>query len=87
MNKKILIIGKNSFIGSNLKKFLSKFFYIENLSFEQAMKKSISSFDEYSHIINTSIHKNYINKKYDFIYDLDKVFVKRFKKSNLFMFF
>lgn len=80
MNKKILIIGKNSFIGSNLKKYLSKFFYIENLSFEQAMKKNVSSFDEYSHIINTSIHKNYINKKYDLIYDLDRVFVQRFNK-------
>ena len=85
MNKKILIIGKNSFIGSNLKKFLSKFFYIENLSFEQAMKKSISSFDEYSHIINTSIHKNYINK--NIILFMMNKFCSRFKKTNLSMFF
>ena len=44
------------------------------------MKKNISSFDEYSHVINTSIHKNYINKKYDLIYDLDRIFIQRFKK-------
>ena len=80
MNKKILIIGKNSFIGSNLKKYLSKFFYVESLSFEQAIKKNVSSFDGYSHVINTSIHKNYITRKYESIYDLDKVFVRRFKR-------
>ena len=88
MNKKILIIGKNSFIGSNLKKNLSKFFYIKNISFEQAMKKKITSYDVYSHVINTSIHKNYINKKYNFVYDLDRVFVQRFKKTKfIYVFF
>ena len=39
MNKKILIIGKNSFIGSNLKKNLSKYFNVENLSFEADNEK------------------------------------------------
>jgi len=82
MNKKILIIGKNSFIGSNIKKNLSKFFYIKNISFEQAMKKKITSFDVYSHVINTSIHKNYINERYRLINDLDRKFILKFKKIN-----
>ena len=80
MRKKVLIIGKNSFIGSNLKKYLSKFFNVENLSFEEIMKKNISSFKSYSHIINTSLNKNYISKKYSLINDLDRIFIERFKK-------
>ena len=51
------------------------------LSFEEAIKKN-SFFSEYSHVINTSIHKNYINKSYKLIYDLDKRFILKFKKIN-----
>ena len=79
---KILIIGKKSFIGSNLKKILSKNFYVKSLSFEEVIKKKNSFFSEYSHVINTSIHKNYINKSYKLIYDLDKRFILKFKKIN-----
>ena len=38
MNK-ILIIGKKSFIGSNLFNLLKKNFFIKNVSFEVAIKK------------------------------------------------
>lgn len=79
MNK-ILIIGKKSFIGSNIKKNLSKKFSVKSLSFEDAIKKKNSYFLKYSHVINTSIHKSYINKKYKLIYDLDRRFVLKFKK-------
>ena len=41
---KILIIGKKSFIGSNLKKILSKNFYVKCLSFEEVIKKKTPSF-------------------------------------------
>jgi nucleoside-diphosphate-sugar epimerase len=77
---KVLIIGKNSFIGSNLKKSLSKKFKVEILSFEQVKKKNNLFFLKYTHIINTAIHKKYIKNKYDKIYDLDRVFISRFKK-------
>ena len=39
MNK-ILIIGKKSFLGSNLKKHLSKNFEVDNFSFEILKKKN-----------------------------------------------
>ena len=39
-----IYIGKKSFIGSNLKKILSKNFYVECLSFEEAIKKKTLSF-------------------------------------------
>ena len=81
MNK-ILIIGKKSFIGSNLKKNLSKNFYVKSLSFEEAIKKKNSFFLKFSHVINTSIHKNYIIKNYKSVYDLDRKFILKFKKIN-----
>jgi len=77
--KKILIIGKKSFIGSNLFNLLKKNFFIKNVSFEVAIKKKKNYFSEFSHIINTSIHTNYIKEKYDKKYDLDLKFIKKFK--------
>ncbi len=61
--KRILIIGKKSFIGSNLKNYLSKNFQVDSLSFEKVFKKKILFFDKYNYIINTSIHNFYIKKK------------------------
>ena len=39
MKKKILIIGKKSFIGSNLKNYLSKFFDVKSISYEDIKNK------------------------------------------------
>ena len=51
----ILIIGKKSFIGSNLNQYLSKFFNINIYSYEKIIFKMKLFFKKYSHIINTSI--------------------------------
>lgn len=85
--KKILIIGKKSFIGSNLKKYLSKFFKVDHLSFEKVFKKKKSFFDKYTHIINASIHNSYINKKYNKRFDLDRRFISKFNELNFNYFF
>ena len=74
----VLIIGKKSFLGSNLKIYLSKFFKTDNFSYEEIFKKKNSFFDKYSHIINTSIHPNYIKHKYNKNFDLDKKFIEKF---------
>ena len=63
MSNKILIIGKKSFIGSNLKKYFSKKIKTDHLSFEQVISKKKDFFKDYSHVINTTIHKNYVKKK------------------------
>ena len=82
--KKILIIGKKSFLGSNLKIYLSKFYEVDCYSYEKIIFKSNSFFNDYSHIINTAIHINYINKKYIIKYDLDRTFVEKFKSINFY---
>ena len=86
MNK-ILIIGKKSFLGSNLKIHLSKNFNVDIYSFEQTILKKISFFDKYTHVINASIHPKYINKRYEKKFDLDAKFILKFKQINFFYIF
>ena len=77
--KKILIIGKKSFIGSNLKKYLSKNYDVDIIDFKKADNEKIFFFNKYSYVINTSIHKSYINNKYDRSFDLDRKFISKFR--------
>ena len=62
--KKILIIGKNSFIGSNLNRYLKKFYEVKCLSFEKFINKKNNFFKNFNYVINTSIHKKYIDQRY-----------------------
>ena len=68
--KRILLIGKRGFLGNYLNKYLRKKFKISFISFSEinSFKKSIVKYD---YIINTSINKNYIKKKYDKKFDND----------------
>ena len=86
MKKKILIIGKKSFIGSNLKNYLSKFFDVNSISYEDIKNKKKIFFSSF-YIINTSIHKNYINKKYDKNFDLDRNIVTKLGKKKFLYYF
>ena len=85
--KRVLIIGRKSFLGSNLKFYLSKVYKVDKLSFEEVLKKKKIFFENYSHVINTSIHKNYINKKYNSKYDLDRIFLSKFNNINFYYIF
>tara|TARA_Y100000591_G_scaffold326632_1_gene349665 strand:+ start:9278 stop:10069 length:792 start_codon:yes stop_codon:yes gene_type:complete len=86
MSNKILIIGKKSFIGFYLKKYLSKFYIVDCYSFEDFIKKKKFKC-KYSHVINTSIHKKYIKKKYNIKFDLDRNIIKYFKDKKFKYFF
>tara|TARA_X000000950_G_scaffold88016_1_gene110814 strand:+ start:897 stop:1703 length:807 start_codon:yes stop_codon:yes gene_type:complete len=68
--KKILIIGKRGFLGKNLHKHLNKKFRSKIIHFKDInkFKKEINNFN---YVINTSINKNYINKRYLKKYDND----------------
>ncbi len=75
---KILIIGKKGFIGSYLKEHLSKYFNVKNYSIDDVLKKKKIFLKEYTHIINATIHKNYVKKKYNIKFDFDRNFINKF---------
>lgn len=83
-NKKVLIIGKNSLIGSNLYKFFTNKFRVmidkfENIKNIRGYNQNFSNFD---YIINCSSNKNYVKKKYDIRNDFDLKIANIIKNSN-----
>ena len=84
--KRILLIGKRGFLGNHLNKYLRKNFQIKFISFKEInnFKKSIAKYD---YAINTSINRNYINKKYAKKFDNDlKISNFMDPKKNIFIF-
>ena len=79
---KVLIIGKRSFIGSNLYSFLKKNFYVKKISYSEVAKKKINFFNSYSHIINCSVNPNYIKLRYNPKFDNDLKIAKKIKNIN-----
>lgn len=72
--KKILIVGKKSFIGSHLYDYLKNFFYVKIVSFKDLNNKNVNYFD---YIINCSIHPNYVRHKYNKNFDIDLKITKK----------
>ena len=84
--KRILLIGKRGFLGNHLNHYLRKNFQIKFISFREIsnLKKTEANYD---YIINTSINKNYINKKYNKKFDNDlKISNYLDPKKNIFIF-
>ena len=67
--KKVLIIGKRGFIGKSLNKFLKLKHKVKLISFKEAL--NFKQIDKYNFIINSSINRNYIEKKYNKNFDND----------------
>ena len=76
---KILIIGKNSFIGSNLYSFFKKKYSTKIASFKDNLLKKL---DKYDYVINCSSNKNYIKNKYNEKNDFDLRIIKKIKGTN-----
>lgn len=77
MKKKILIIGKNSFISLNLVSDLKKTFFIKAINFEDFFQLRKNYLLKFNYIINCSINKNYIYKKYQLKNDIDLKIAKK----------
>ena len=82
MKKKILIIGKKSFVTSILKVDLKKFFFIKIINFEKFLRKK-EDIKKFDYIINCSLNKKYITKKYNFKNDFDYIIAKEIKDLNI----
>lgn len=81
MVRKLLIIGKNSFIGNSLNNHLKKNFKVKLISYETLKMMKNFELNKFSHILNCSINKNYVKKKYNQNVDIDYNIAKKIKKK------
>ena len=76
--KKIIIIGKKSFIGSNLfYYFKKKKIKVNTFTLSQFCNLSENFLKNYKYIINCSIHRYYVKSKYDKKFDFDYLVAKK----------
>ena len=83
MKKKILIFGKNSFIGSNLYTFLKNKHIVKIKSFNS---KSLINLNKFDYVINCSINKKYTENTYNEKNDFDLKIVSKLDKNTNFIF-
>ena len=83
MKKKIIIIGKRSFIGINVYKyFLKKNINITLMSYKSFLKKNIFFVKKFNYLINCSTNFDYINKDYQEKNDQDLNIARKIFNSN-----
>ena len=83
--KKVLIIGKRGFVGKNLNKFLKLEHKVKLISFKNAI--NYNQINKYNFVINASINKDYITKKYNKNFDNDiKIADKIDNKKTVYVF-
>ena len=87
MKKKIIIIGMNSFIGTNLYKNLKKKFIINRYGFKSFIEKDIHYIKNADYVINCSTNKDYVTKKYSSKNDFDYQISEKIKKLKCNMIF
>ena len=87
MKKKIIIIGKNGFIGSNLIKLLKKKFDIKSYGYRKFLNVNRKFLLNVNYVINCTSNKQYVNKKYSEKNDFDFQISKKIKDLNCKMIF
>ena len=83
MKKKILIIGKNSFISNNISIYLKNIFFIHIISFKKFKNISKKKLLKFNYIINCSISKKYTTNKYKEFNDVDLYIANKIKNTSL----
>ena len=83
MKKKILIIGKKSFVTSVLKDDLKKTFFLKIVDFENFLKIKKSYLTNFNYIINCSLNRGYVTKKYDIKNDFDLTIARKIKDYDI----
>lgn len=83
MKKKLIIIGKNSFIGSNIYKDLKNKYKILIINFSQFKKLKLKIIKDYDYACNCSVNKNYVNNSYKEKNDIDVKIVSKIINTKL----
>ena len=79
MKKKIIIIGVNSFVGSNLYSLLKDKFQVKKIHFKDFFLLSSKFLNSVSYIVNCSSNKKYVNNKYAINNDFDLLIANKIK--------
>ena len=80
---KLLIIGRNSFLGSNLFRILKNKIYIKKISYQDFLLFSKAELTKFNFIVNCSLHPDYIKKKYNKRFDFDYQILNIIKKLDI----
>jgi len=83
MKKKIIIIGKKGFLGSNLNSYLKKKNFILNLDYKIFIKKKLNFIKNFDCIINCTSNREYIDNIYIKKNDFDLVVANKIKSLNI----
>ena len=81
--KDLIIIGKKSFIGSNIYKFLKKRKKILILSLKEFFLLSNKEIAKYDYVCNCTVNKNNVKKNYKSNLDYDLKIAKKIKTVNI----
>jgi dTDP-4-dehydrorhamnose reductase len=87
MKKNILIIGRKSFIGSNLFTFLKNKQNTKIVDYKMMLKKNLSELSNFDYIINCTSNEDYIKKKYSKKKDFDFIIANKIKSLDIKMIF
>jgi len=83
MKKKLLLIGKHSFISSNINFFLKNKLNIKIITFEKFKKTSLKKIDKFNYVCNCSITKKYASERYEKKNDLDYYIAEKLKNLSV----
>ena len=83
MKKKLIIIGKNSFIGSNINLYLKSKFKVININLNQFKKLKKNQLKKYDYICNSSVNKKYTHNKYKRKNDIDLQIANLIKSNKI----
>ena len=81
MEKKLLIIGRKGFLGSNLIRFLKKNMNLTTSNFENFISDNQIYNKKYDYIINCSSNKSFLNKKHSLKNDNDFIIANKIAHS------
>ena len=87
MRKNILIIGKKSFIGSNLFLNLKYKHNLKIIDYKNTVKQKLFELSKFDYLINCTSNEDYISKRYSKKNDFDLIIANRIKHLKIKMIF
>ena len=85
--KKLIIIGKNSFVAKNIYHYLKKIIKVKKVDYSKFKKIKKKELEKFDYLINCSLSKRYIKYKYSESNDIDFKIAKKISNLRLRMVF